>query len=100
MAYFKTITLGILEENGRKPRMEELDRYARLLKSSHTEWKAHLKQENPNRSNGQIASEALELAIMDLQDCLASDTAPEELQGLPLSLDAAMHFIRNQTRHA
>jgi hypothetical protein len=100
MAHFKTIMLGILEENGRKPSMEELDRYSMLLKSSHADWKGHLKQENPNQPDGQIASEALELAIMDLQDCLASGSLPEETLGLPLSLDAAMVFIRNQTRHA
>jgi hypothetical protein len=102
MVQFKTITLRILEDQtGQpKPTLEELDRYARLLKSSHDEWTSLLREENPGWGNGQIESQALELAIMDLQDCLASASPPGESEDQPLSLDAAMDFIRKTTRPA
>ena len=52
--------------------------------------------ENRTQSDpSQIASEALEIALSELEDRLTSASPPDDHQ--PLSLDAAMAFIRGHT---
>jgi hypothetical protein len=93
---YKTIVLGILQELPRKRSGEELlldlNRYAQMLRNGHQAWIVLLAEKRPASNSERIASEALELAIADLQDCLASDS--EAVEPEPLSLDAAMSFIR------
>jgi hypothetical protein len=94
---YKTIVLGLLEAQPTKRSGQEmlldLDRYAHMLRDGHKSWITTLSEKRPDSNTEQIASEALELAIADLQDCLASESEAED--PWPLSLDAAMTYIRN-----
>jgi hypothetical protein len=101
---YKSIVLDLLQdqyptlhEHLRRERrlLAALDQYAIGLKNSHEEWKERLDQAKPGRDPSQMASEALELAIETLRDRLSSASPPEETE--PLSLDAAMSYIRRHT---
>ena len=100
---YKTIILELLQQ---RPEMHEqlrkdrkllttLELYARELRTSHQAWKQTLDQLRPGSDQSQIASEALEMALQELQDYLPSASPPDEDQ--PLSLDAAMAFLRRRT---
>jgi hypothetical protein len=54
-----------------------------------------LGQARPESKPGQISSEALELAVQDLRDLLTEESPPDDTE--PLSLDAAMAFLRRHT---
>ena len=69
-----------------------LNHYSSELKTSHEAWKDRLLQAKPGSSPSQIASEALEIALKELEDSLPPASPPDETE--PLSLDAAMAFIR------
>jgi hypothetical protein len=71
-----------------------LDTCARELKASHEAWKERLSQEKPDSDPSQIASEALEMALQELQDRLPSGQVDENE---PLSLDRAMTYIKTHT---
>jgi hypothetical protein len=94
---YKTIVHELLQEPPRRRAGEEmlldLERYSKMLRDSHQAWIATLNEKRPGSNSELIASEALELAIADLQDCLANDSAAADPG--PLSLDDAMSFIRN-----
>ena len=98
---YKTMTLELLRErtelyeqlrraNQLLPTLETL---ARELKASHETWKETLAQEKPESHPSQIASEALELALKELQDGLPPASPPDEGE----TLDAAMAFVRSHT---
>jgi hypothetical protein len=70
-----------------------IDAYSIELRDSHNLWKARLDQANPGSDSRQIASEAMELAIHELQSLLLSVSPAAEAE--PLSLDAAMNFLRH-----
>ena len=72
-----------------------MDTYAIELKASHEAWMDQLSQAKPGSDPSQISSEAMELAIQDLRDRLPSGSQPDEAE--PLSLDAAMSFIRRHS---
>jgi hypothetical protein len=72
-----------------------LETLARELKAGHETWKETLTREKPESHPSQVASEALELAIKELQDRLPSVSPPDE--GEQLSLDGAMAFIKSHT---
>jgi len=97
---YKTLVLQLLLQ---RPRMHEnlrrrrallpaLDRYSLQLKTSHEAWKEKLTQAHPDSSEPQIASEALEIALQELQEALPFESPPDDSQAL--SLDAAMAFIK------
>ena len=100
---YKTIVLELLQQRPemhdqlRKDRklLPTVERYARELKTSHEAWKETLRQERPGSDQTQIASEALEMALKELEDHLppASHLSDSET----LSLDAAMAFILGHT---
>ena len=100
---YKTIVLELLQQRTemhdqlRKERklLPALEFYARELKSSHEAWKETLSEAKPGSDPSQIASEAMEMAIKELEDRLPSVSPPNGTE--PLSLDAAMAFIRNHT---
>ncbi len=75
--------------------LETVQRYARELKASHEAWKKMLTPLRPGSHPAQIASEALELSLKEIEDRLPSDSQPESD---PLFLDAAMLFLRRHTR--
>ena len=103
---YKTIVLELLQQRPqthdqlRKDRklLPTVEMYARELKTSHEAWKKTLGQERPDSGQSQIASEALEMALKELEDRLPSASHPSDNE--PLSLDAAMAFIRNHTSRA
>jgi hypothetical protein len=100
---YKTIVLGLLEQNPqmyrqlRKNRklLPALEIYAQELKTSHEAWKNVLSGKTPDSDPSQVASEALEMALKDLEDHLPSASRRNDRQAV--SLDAAMAFIRHHT---
>jgi hypothetical protein len=104
--YYKTIALELIQENSElyeklrsgKMLLTTIESYALDLKHSHEEWKAQLAEENPGSDPRQIAAEAMELAIQEIQDRLPS-ASPENDLG-PLSLNEAISFVRPPTPNA
>ena len=101
--HYKTIILEMLEQ---RPKMREelrqsrkllptLEFYASELKDSHEDWKDRLLQAKPDSDPSQIASEAMELALKDLEDRLPSESHQGESESL--SLDQAMAHIKGHT---
>ena len=98
---YKTMTLELLM--GRTELYEQLRLTHRLLpiletltkelKASHETWKETLAQGKPEGHPSQIASEALEIAIKELEDRLPSAVLPNDGE----ALDAAMAFVRSHT---
>jgi hypothetical protein len=103
---YKTITMELLQEQPElygqllsgKRLLPAIDAYAVLLRTSHELWKERIGRANPNSDPRQIAAEALELAIQELRDRLPSASPAEESE--PLSLDAAMAFLRRHSPNA
>jgi len=54
--------------------LSTVERYARELKANHETWKESLSQAKPGSDESQIASEALEFALKELEDRLPSTT--------------------------
>ncbi len=100
---YKTIVLELLKDRTqlhdqlRKDRklLPTMEHYARELKTSHEAWKDLLLQLRPGSDVSQISSEALELALKELEERLPS-ASPED-GNHPLFLDAAMLFSRRPT---
>jgi hypothetical protein len=105
MAQYKTITLELLQDNPElyerlrsgKLLLTAMDAYANDLRAGHNAWKARLSQARPGSDPAQIAAEALELAIEGLRRSLSASQTSDET---PLSLDAAMSFIRSHSQPA
>ena len=102
---YKTIVLQLLEQ---RPQMHQqlrknrkllstMELYAKELKTSHAAWKELLSGLRPDSDPSQIAGEALEIALKELEDRLPSDSPRNEQS---LFLDAAMLFIRRHTSRA
>ena len=100
---YKTIVLELLQQ---RPEMHEqlrkdrkllatMESHARKLKTSHEAWMQTLSQEGPGSNQSQIESEALEIALKELEDHLPAALHPNDSE--TLSLDEAMAFIRNHT---
>jgi hypothetical protein len=97
---YKTIVLQLLEQQLemydrlRRDRkvLPTMEHYARELRSLHLAWMETLTQTTPGSDQSQIASEALELALKDLQDRLQNGSPPDGQEAL--SLDQAMAYIR------
>jgi len=100
---YKTIVLHLLEQHPeirdqlKKDRqmLPTMERYALDLKTRHEAWKDRLSLAMPESDPSHIASEALELALKELEDRLP--TASHRDDNEPLSLDAAMTFIRQRS---
>ena len=99
---YKTIVLQLLEQlpelhdQLRKKRklLRTVNAYAAHLKAKHKAWMDVLRPTRPESDPSQISSEALEIALQDLQDSLPSESADEAEE---LSLDEAMAFLRRHT---
>jgi hypothetical protein len=100
---YKTIILELLQEdpglydqlrssNRLLPAMET---YALDLKASHEAWKERIALEQPGSDPARIASEAMELAIDDLQARLPSASPKDDMA--PMALDALMSHARRHT---
>ena len=102
---YKTIVHELLQD--RYPALHErlrrertllmtLDQLAIELKDAHVACMRGLRRASPARNYDQIAIEALEQATEDLQRRLPSESPPDETAE-PLSLDAAMAYLRSHT---
>ena len=98
---YKTIILQLLEQHPEihdqlkrhRQMLPTMERYARELKTRHEAWKDRLFQEMPGSDESQIASEALELALKELEDRLPSGSPRDDKE--PLSrTEAHDHFKR------
>jgi hypothetical protein len=91
---YKTMVLEFLQQRSqlhdqlRKDRklLPTLNRLATELKTSHEAWKEQLAMALPGSDQSQIASEALEIALKELEDSLPAESPPDESE--TLSLDA------------
>ncbi|HXE51924.1 MAG TPA: hypothetical protein VN541_02870 [Tepidisphaeraceae bacterium] len=96
---YKTIVLQLLEQRPeiydrlRRQRqvLPTMEYYASELRSLHLAWQETLVQTSPSSDERQLASEALELALKDLEDRLPGGS-PREGQE-PLSPEQAMAYI-------
>jgi hypothetical protein len=103
---YKTIALELIREHpewyerlrSSKRLLPSLDAYAIELKDSHEAWKESLSRARPGSDPRQISGEAMELAIEELRASLPSASPASAAD--PLSLDAAMSFIRSHSRPA
>jgi hypothetical protein len=101
--HYKTIVLELLQQypeihnqlRSKRTLLPTMERHARRLKARHEVWKDRLDRARPGSDPGQIASEALEMAVKELTDFLHSAPSPEDSE--PLSLEGAMAFIRGRT---
>ncbi len=95
---YKTICLGLLEQHPQiydqlrqsRTLLPTLNRLSSGLKARHQAWIQEL-QETRLGSDSQIASEAMELALSELEDRLSADSE-QEAQDF---LDAAMASLRH-----
>ena len=71
-----------------------IETFARELKASHDEWKETLSEARPDSDPIQISSEAMEMAVQEMEDRLQNESQTNDEA---LSLDAAMAFLRNPT---
>ena len=100
---YKTIVLGLLQDRphiydqllSNRTLLPALERYATELRDSHHAWQDRLLQARPGSDVSQIASEALEIALQELEECLPSASIPNETE--LFSLEAAMAFISHHT---
>jgi hypothetical protein len=100
---YKTIVHELLKERTelheqlRKERklLPTMELYAQELKTSHEGWKELLSQMRPGSDPSQIANEALEMALKELEDRLPSEFPQDDNQAR--FLDAAMMVIRRNT---
>jgi hypothetical protein len=100
---YKTIVLELLQQQTElheqlritRRLLPTLETCAKELKASHQAWEEILGQQWPGSDQSQIASEALELAIKELEGRLPSGSATGEEEAI--SLDKGMAYLRNHT---
>ena len=96
--HYKTIVLEILQN---RPELHEklrlsrtllatLNLYSRRLKANHETWMDRLSRAKPGSERSQLASEALEIAVQELEASVG--TSDSLLETKALSLDGAMAF--------
>lgn len=99
---YKTIVLELIQQ---QPELHEqlrasrtllatMDACALALKASHEEWMDRLSQRMSGSDRSQLSSEALEIAVKELEEDLSSASKAEE-DGL--SLDGAMAYLKRHT---
>jgi hypothetical protein len=100
---YKTIVLELIQQSPvlydqllkNRVMLPTLNHYAWELKTRHEAWKGILFQTKPGSDESQIASEALEFALKELEDSLATASPPDESE--PISIEAAMAFLLRHT---
>ena len=98
---YKTIVLELLQQHpeihnhlrSKRTLLPMMELYARQLKARHEAWMERLSPTRPGSDPSQVASEALEIALKELENCLGS---PEDSG--PLSVEGAIAFIRDHGR--
>lgn len=94
MLEFRTEIKARLSQEGSP--LETLDRLAMELKSLHESYKEQIAHSRANSHPVQISSEALEMALQELEDRLLLASPIEEPE--PFTLDGAMAFIRRHSQ--
>ena len=74
---YKTITLHLLEQHP-PVTIQRLDHFSADLRDRHLTWMSLLSQQRPNSDPSEIASEAMELALKELEERLESEFPTEE----------------------
>jgi hypothetical protein len=100
---YKTIVLRLLTQHPEISRplkksrtlLPTMERLALGLKDRHQHWTEELARARPGSDPSQLASEALELALKELEDHLQTGSPPDEQE--PPSLDGAMAFLHRPT---
>jgi hypothetical protein len=93
---YKTICLQMIQERpemydqllSKRILLPTLDRLSSELRASHQTWKDLLSQAKPGSSESQIASEALEIALKELEDSLPPAYPQNEDEPLSLTPSA------------
>jgi hypothetical protein len=101
--HYKTMVLELLQQypevhdrlRSRRKLLPALESYAIELKARHDEWTEVLTQANPGNGKGQVASQALEIALKELAYHFDSGSAPDPNE--PTSIEDAMAFLRRHT---
>jgi hypothetical protein len=99
MPAYKTIVLELLRD---RPSLHEQLRASGTLQASmqqlavafracHLERMKELAESRPGSDPAQLSSEAMELAVQELQDSLPSESSDEDME--TFSLDQAMTFL-------
>jgi hypothetical protein len=99
---YKTLALQLLRQRrelhnqlkANRTLLQAVDQYARKLKTSHEAWKLSLSQARPHSDPSQIKSEALEMALKELEERLPAPSPEEDSEGL--SLEGAIEFVRKR----
>lgn len=102
---YKTIMLALLEQSPtlhhelktNRQLLSTLNCMASELKTRHAYWIEALSQERPSSAPQQIASEALEIAVQEMQDTFPDASPQSAPLPEPFSLDAAMTVLRRHT---
>ena len=100
---YKTIVLELLQQDPelhdrlRQHRLllPALDLYSRGLKAHHEAWKVNLSRARPGSDPIQIASEAMEIALKELEGALLLEFSADATQ--QPSLDRATAFLQRHT---
>lgn len=100
---YKTIVLELLKERTElheqlrltRRLLPTLETCSRELKTSHETWKETLAQAQPGSDASQISSEAMEMALKELEARLPQMPPPDDQE--PYSLDKAMAVIGHHT---
>ena len=98
---YKTIVLELLQQRtefyeelrSARTLLSALETYSKELKIHHEAWKETLSRARPESDPSQIGSEALELALKELE--IRLPPAHPHGENEALSLDAAMAHLRN-----
>ena len=98
---YKTIVLELLQPHpeihnhlrSKRTLLPTMERYAKELKTRHEAWMEHLSRTGPGGGPSQVANEALEIALKELENCLGSPG-----DSGPLSVEGAIAFIRDHGR--
>jgi hypothetical protein len=100
---YKTIVLELLQQQPeihdqlRRQRklLTTMEHYAKELQASHQAWTEFLFQLRPDSGKSQLRSEALEIALQELEERLPTGSHPDNNE--LFSLDDAMALIRHPT---
>ncbi len=104
--HYKTIVLGLIEqqpelyEQLRQSRtmLPTINQLAAELRESHLAWSTQLQCVKPNSDPSQVKSEAMEIAVKELEERFSSGSRPSD--GEEPSLEAAMKFLQPHTPRA
>jgi hypothetical protein len=102
---YKTIMLELIQQRPQmheelrqsRKMLETVERYAHELRDSHLALVETLSKARPDSDPSQIRSEALEIAVQEMQERLDANTSTTEEQGEGPTLDGAMAYIRRHT---